>query len=227
MNRILAIGDIHGCLTALETLLAAVKPDATDTVVTLGDYVDRGANSCGVLDRLLALAGETNLVALRGNHDLMMLEARESAAYRNQWMMGVGGDATVASYNGSLDNVPPAHWQFLTNTVPYHQTATHLFVHAGLEPHTPLDKQTAETLFWRKLFDPAPHPSGKTVVVGHTSQKSGTLLDYGHTVCIDTFAYGGQWLSCLDTATGTIVQTSEHGDTRLLRRSELTTPPPL
>ena len=221
MNRTLAIGDIHGCLTALETLLALVKPDAGDTVITLGDYVDRGPNTRGVLERLIALAEETRLIPLRGNHDIMMLAARsESDVYRRQWER-VGGDATLASYDGSLDAVPPSHWRFLEDTRPFHETATHIFVHAGADAETPMGEQHDGILYWEKLRNPDPHFSGKTIVVGHTSQKNGVPLDLGHTICIDTWACGTGWLSCLDVGTGRIWQADEAGEERLLWRDEL------
>ena len=74
--RILAIGDIHGCSRAFDTLIDAVSPEPDDQIITLGDYVDRGPDSRGVLDRLVALHDGGRLIALRGNHDAMMLEAR-------------------------------------------------------------------------------------------------------------------------------------------------------
>jgi serine/threonine protein phosphatase 1 len=80
--------------------------------------------------------------------------------------------------------------------------------------------QHAGVLYWEKLRNPRGHVSGKTVVVGHTSQKNGTPLDLGHTICIDTFAYGGGWLSCLDVATGEIYQANETGGIRSLLRAE-------
>ena len=199
-----------------------MKPDAGDTLITLGDYCDRGSDTRGVIETLLRLVDETHLVAIRGNHDLMLLEARTAGnMYRRQWELTVGGDATVASYSSSLDNVPASHWRFLENTLPYYETATHVFVHAGLDAETPLSEQTASALYWEKLRNPAPHVSGKTVIVGHTSQKNGLPLDLGHTLCLDTWAYGGGWLSCLDVQTGRIFQGSESGDTRLLWRDEL------
>lgn len=217
MNRTLAIGDIHGCLTALETLLGQVKPDASDTLILLGDYVDRGADTRGVLDRLIRLIDETHLVVLRGNHDIMLLEARaQSGVYFQQWL-AVGGNTTVASYGGSLENVPPAHWRFLENTLPFYETETHIFVHAGAEYQIPMREQHPSTLYWEKLRNPGAHFSGKTVVVGHTSQKDGTPLDLGHTICLDTFAYGtGGWLSCLDCGTGRVHQANGHAATRAL-----------
>src|SRR5271157_836585 len=72
-GRILAISDIHGCLAALETVLAAVDPRREDTIVTVGDYADRGPHVCGVLELLIGLSKQTHLVPLLGNHDETML----------------------------------------------------------------------------------------------------------------------------------------------------------
>src|SRR5207248_827492 len=94
--RILAIGDIHGCLTALDALLERVAPRPEDLLVALGDYVDRGPNSCGVLDRMIALHATGRLIALRGNHDVMMLGARAGDEF-GAWL-SCGGKQTLASY---------------------------------------------------------------------------------------------------------------------------------
>src|SRR5689334_8625527 len=96
--RILAIGDIHGCSTALDALLNAVRPDANDLVVALGDYVDRGPDSIGVLDRLLHLKNGTQLISLCGNHEQMMLEAKDDEGKFKDWLKN-GGDAALASYS--------------------------------------------------------------------------------------------------------------------------------
>src|SRR5690242_9506638 len=93
--RILAIGDIHGCLTALDTLLDAVAPEPDDQIIALGDYVDRGPDSRGVLDRLIALYAGGRVVPLRGNHDVMMMEARKG---RDLGWLLVGGKQTLLSY---------------------------------------------------------------------------------------------------------------------------------
>ena len=80
--RLLAISDIHGCSRAFDTLLDAVAPKPDDQIITLGDYVDRGPDSRGVLDRLVALHDTGRLIALRGNHDVMMLEAAQGSRPR-------------------------------------------------------------------------------------------------------------------------------------------------
>lgn len=225
--RILAIGDIHGCSIAFDTLLASVQPQPNDKIITLGDYVDRGPDSKGVIDRLIALHEAGQLTALRGNHELMMLEARDSAALpkavrrlkKSQWQ-AKGGDATLASYAksgkaGKLADVPDKHWDFIENVcVGWHETETHFFVHANAHPDIPLAEQPEHMLFWEKFRNPAPHFSGKTMVCGHTSQKTGVPLNVGHAICIDTRAYGKGWLTCLDVTSGKVWQANQAGSVR-------------
>lgn len=222
MGRVLAVGDIHGCLTALDTLLAAVQLTPADTLVTLGDYVDRGPNSRGVLDRLLELAGTHHLVPLRGNHDAVMCAVHEGTRSEDDWLLPYRGDRTVESYGGSLSLVPERHWRFLKDSpLPYYETGTHLFVHAAVVSDCPLDEQPDWALYWGRFGEYGPHESGKTVVCGHTSQKDGVPKSLGNTVCIDTWACGGQWLTCLDCASGLIVQANQRGEVRRLWPDEL------
>src|SRR5262245_52670711 len=115
--RVLAIGDIHGCSAALDALLSAVSPAPGDRIVALGDFVDRGPDSRGVLDRLIRLREDGLLVPLRGNHEQMMLRARVDPELRALWLR-VGGEQTLASYApegraGGFEDVPAAHWAFL------------------------------------------------------------------------------------------------------------------
>ena len=84
-ERLIAIGDIHGCKTALECLLDSIHPTPEDTIVTLGDYVDRGPDSRGVIDRLIRLGGETRHLGLMGNHEEMMLEVVRHQAAHDSW----------------------------------------------------------------------------------------------------------------------------------------------
>jgi serine/threonine protein phosphatase 1 len=217
-TRTLAIGDIHGCTRALDTLLAAVQPVPGDVVIALGDYVDRGPDSRGVIERLLHLAQTVPLIALRGNHDWMMTEARQNFDVYEDWL-GFGGRETLASYGPkeSLDDVPPLHWQFLDTTlVDYHETDSHFFVHALVHPELELRAQTQSFLHWHKLLHShPPHGSGKIMICGHTAQKSGEPLNLGHAVCIDTWVYGLGWLTCLEVETGKIWQANQQGALRL------------
>lgn len=219
--RTLAIGDIHGCLTALETLLVAVDLCEDDLLITLGDYTDRGPDSRGVLDLLISLWWQEKLVAVRGNHDLMMCDARDKHSSFHVWL-ALGGEATLLSYGGAMEGVPDNHWDFLENgLVNYYETKTHIFVHAGLWPDVPLDEQPEFVLFFERFHNPAPHESGKTMICGHTNQRSGLPNNKGHAVCIDTRAYGGGWLSCLHVETGHIWQANQKGEVRELWLDDL------
>jgi serine/threonine protein phosphatase 1 len=237
--RTLAIGDIHGCLTAFERLLAEVRPQPDDLVVTLGDYVDRGPGSKGVIDRLLALDRECRLVSLRGNHDFTMVEAWKKFSYRQNWRnlkagwltsddetisteekewLLMGGRQTLASYaqpgeSGKLSDIPPDHWEFLETTCrDWYETDSHLFVHANAYPDMPMREQPAYMLHWEMMTAPRAHESGKVLICGHTSQKSGKPRNFGHTVCIDTWVYGNGWLTCLDVQTGQYWQANQAGE---------------
>jgi serine/threonine protein phosphatase 1 len=217
--RVLAIGDIHGCITALETLARFVPIAPDDLVVTLGDYVNRGPDSRGVLDWLIARRKTARVVALLGNHEIMMLAARDGGEALDRFV-GYGGDATLDSYappgrKGTLDDVPDEHWRFLEDGVcAWYETATHFFVHANAYPDIPLDEQPDYMLHWEKFNDPPPHESGKIMICGHTSQKSGEPRSIRHAVCIDTWAYGRGWLTCLDVESGVYHQANQLGETR-------------
>ena len=114
-----------------------------------------------------------------------------------------------------LDDVPESHWQFLEDTVPFLDAETDFFVHAGVDPRRPLDEQPDDVLYWEKLDETAgPHVSGKRMICGHTSQHSGTPLNLGHAVCIDTWVYGAGWLTALDVESGRCWQANEYGTTR-------------
>lgn len=99
--RLLAIGDVHGCSVALQTLLTCVRLRPEDKVVFLGDYIDRGPDSRGVIETVIALRQFFDVVTLRGNHEVMAVEARESRHALHEWML-CGGDATCDSYNASI-----------------------------------------------------------------------------------------------------------------------------
>lgn len=222
-GRTIAIGDIHGCRDALAALIDAIAPAAEDTLVTLGDYIDRGTDSRGVLDYLIALAGRCGLVPLLGNHEEALLDALRDSTTLRRWLTLGGGD-TLRSYGwrpGGLrsrlaDWIPPRHRQFVADCRPYHETKTHLFVHAGYVPELPMDQQPGEALRWR-VTDAnvaTPYQSGKTAIVGHTPQSSGEILDLGFLVCIDTNCARGGWLTALDTDTGRIWQADRAGRLR-------------
>ena len=213
-KRVLAVGDIHGCLTALTTLAKAVpfRPES-DLLVTLGDYIDRGPDSKGVIDWLLEWEGER--VSLRGNHEIMMMEARAGIGWAKGWDQ-VGGRETLESYGrgAKVADVPDHHWEFLDSLVPYFETENHFYVHASVYADLDLADQSEFELYWGRFVDPPPHKSGKTMVCGHTSQKDGLPNFNGNAVCIDTWVYGKGWLTCLDVERQFYWQANQRGEVR-------------
>jgi serine/threonine protein phosphatase 1 len=227
-GRTIAIGDIHGCLDALAALIDAVQPGPDDTVVTLGDYIDRGPDSRSVLDRLIALAESCRLVPLLGDHEEMPVDALQDIAALRKWLT-CGGVETLRSYGWEPggprralpDWIPERHLAFLVGCRPYHETATHVFMNAGFQSELPMDQQTGQALRWRvtDARTAVPHRSGKVAVVGHTPQLAGVILDLGFLLCIDTNCARDGWLTALDTSTGRFWQTNRAG--RLRTNSEL------
>jgi serine/threonine protein phosphatase 1 len=220
-SRVIAIGDVHGCAAGLRAVVGAVGPTSDDVVVVLGDCVDRGPDSRGVIDELLQLREKCELVPLLGNHEEMMLNVIDGKPQPDDWLQ-VGGAATVASYrdgNGKVQAIPDEHVDFIRSWGDYYETVSHFFAHASYEPEQALASQHWQTMRWQslKFGIPAPHVSGKTAIVGHTSQKSGEVLYLGHLTCIDTFCWGGGWLTALDVMTGEVWQADRTGALRASR----------
>jgi len=218
--RTLAVGDIHGTSAALDALLAAVRPTPDDLLVFLGDYVDRGPDSKGVIDRLIALCQTHRVVCLRGNHEVMMVEARRQPSELRNWL-SVGGTQTMSSYvpaggwRASFDHIPKEHWEFLEEGLfDFFETDTHIFVHANLDPSTPVDEQSDLMLFWEFVNAPVRHESGKVMVCGHSSQRNGLPKAWPTTYLLDTGAYAGGWLTCLDVVRQKYWQANNDGQTR-------------
>ena len=216
--RTIAIGDVHGCSLALAALIDTIDPDPEAVVVTLGDYINRGPDSRGVLELLIRLSKRCQLIPLLGNHDQILLEVRAGRCSTSS-LLGMGGAATLDSYGPGriIDLIPDDHIAFLEDCRDSHETHTHIFVHANYDPNLPMDEQSAPVLRWESLRDvtPGPHVSGKTVITGHSSQKSGEILDLGYLKCIDTYCYGGGWLTAMEVDTGRTWQANRRG---VLRR---------
>jgi len=201
-GRIWAIGDIHGQLARLEELfqLISLDPDQ-DELVFMGDYIDRGPDSKGVIDRLLALK-KSGLKAtfLKGNHEEMFLKDFLTGANPQLYLYN-GGLATLKSYaqpgQDPLEARPPAeHMDFLENLNLYYRRGGYLFAHAGLKPGQPLEDQDSHDLLWiREEFFLVSHDWPEKVVFGHTPFRE--PFRRGKLFGIDTgAAYGGR-LTCL------------------------------
>lgn len=213
-SRLIAIGDIHGCARALETLLEAIGPTQDDLFVPLGDYVDRGPNSKGVIDCLLELEKTCRVEPILGNHEEMMQMVLSGRTGPTDWLR-YGGVATLDSYGfaGDPSAIPESHRDFLNRCRDYFETERYFFLHANYEHDVPLAELDPQTLRWQSLVVsmPGPHVSGKVAVVGHTPDKYGEIMDVGYLKCIDTYCYGGQWLTALDLHSGRTWQANDKG----------------
>jgi serine/threonine protein phosphatase 1 len=242
LKRLFAIGDIHGCARELGTLLTAIAPRHGDEIVFLGDYIDRGRNSRGVIDRLLELEATPGVscVFLKGNHEDMFSHFLGERGKYGDAFIGNGGDRTLASYgiDGWLrgpavrDALPPAHLSFFRRLHQWHFSGPFLFVHGGVNPTRPLVAQRAENLFWiREEFIFAAHPFPHVVVFGHTpvfrygDVPRGSLVadvywDLPHKIGIDTAcAYGGK-LTAIELTGGKLYQVRS-GASRAIVTAEL------
>ena len=213
-SRTIAIGDVHGCHVALTTLLDLIKPTTEDTLVFLGDVVDRGPASKACIDRIVALEQECLVICLLGNHEEMFRAVLERVMFPEVWYQ-IGGFETLESYGGSLADVPPEHFRWISRLRPFYETATEIFVHANLESRMTLANQTRDWLRWKHL-EPSqpPHKSGKRVICGHTQQEDGYPLVFPGWVCIDTCAYKLKWLTALDVGSNHVWQANEAGQSR-------------
>lgn len=228
--RILAIGDIHGCSVALRTLLDAVQPGSDDVLVTLGDYVDRGPDSKGVVETLIGLEQTTQLKPLIGNHEILFQDAINGQNL-HAWLR-VGGMETVQSYgsdgyNPDWSKVPQDHRDFLEKRcLRYWESKHFIFVHANANAVFPLSEQSDDWLFWTRFDDSYPHVSGKTMICGHTAQKNGLPAVRPHAICLDTWAYGGGWLTCMDVNMGEFIQANSSGQIKRFTVEDLRGDPP-
>jgi serine/threonine protein phosphatase 1 len=216
--RTFAIGDIHGCHTALVRLLEEVQPQPADVVVFLGDYIDRGPGSREVVDTLLALNARCKPLFLRGNHEVMILDAWDNFEKAVFWQ-SFGGKQALQSYGADpkgdwQSQIPGSHWNFFQETLRFLETDETIFVHACLDPKLAMQDQPDDLLFWEDFSRIQPHDSGKTIICGHTPQRSKEIDNRGYAVCIDTGAAYGGWLTCLETTSGEYWQANEHGAIR-------------
>lgn len=212
--RLFAIGDIHGCVDELAVMLAAIAPVAGDTVVFVGDYIDRGPASREVVDLLLEFQdGPANAVFLKGNHEDMLLSFMGLPGRYGESFIFNGGVPTLESYgigeadlDATRERIPPRHLKFFSALQHSYLRPPFLFVHAGVKPGIPLEEQNDEDLLWiRQDFIFYPHQLDTTVVFGHTPMRT-VMVDLPFKLGIDTgLVYGGK-LSCVELTEGLVYQ---------------------
>lgn len=201
MERIFAIGDIHGCYDKLLSLMEKIDIDwGLDKMIFLGDYIDRGPDSYEVVEYLIGLKKQhSNIVFLKGNHEEML---ENYLSGKNRWgYLHDGGQQTLDSYIKHRKErfgspIPQEHLDFFHSLVLFHETDHYVFVHAGVKKGIPLKKQTSEDLLWiRDPFVRSKADFGRRVVFGHTPF-SEPLVE-ANKIGIDTGAVFNNRLTCV------------------------------
>ena len=229
-GRIFVVGDLHGCVNELNVLLEGLALTSADSLIFLGDYIDRGAASRQVVDRLIRLRDEgPRCVFLKGNHEDMFLDFMGLPGHYGNAFRFNGGGPTLCSYGLEgregpevADRLPPAHLEFFLGLQSYVTVDNFLCVHAGINPLRSLAEQSEEDLFWiRDEFIRNRHRLPYTVVFGHTPQRE-VFVDLPYKIGIDTGLVYANKLSCLELPACTLVQVRRGG--RTARRSGLPKP---
>lgn len=188
----IAVGDIHGCSKTLKLLLDRLDNEFGDTrtYVFVGDYVDRGPDSKGVVDLLMNFKKDHDCVFLRGNHDAMLLNYHADKSWV-QWFDN-GGATTMASYgdDGFDTKIPYSHLKFFASTELYLDTPEYFFVHGGVPVDSTIeaalkDESQYSSFMWRREhIYTKENKWEKTVVFGHTPVRS--PIDENNMLGIDT-----------------------------------------
>ncbi len=204
--RTCVIGDIHGCADEVDRLLDALAPTAADTLIFLGDYIDRGPSPKAVIDRLLRLRREgPRCVFLKGNHEDMFLAFLGLGGHYGEAFLFNGGEATLRSYGlegksaaAVAAALPADHLDFLLSLRMRFQYGSFLCVHAGLAPTRSIEEQREEDMLWiRDEFILNPHSFPFTVLYGHTPRRE-VSVELPHKIGLDTGLVYWNKLSCLE-----------------------------
>jgi serine/threonine protein phosphatase 1 len=213
-GRLFAVGDIHSCPDELGAMVKAIDAGAGDTLVFVGDYVDRGPSARAVIDLLLDLErGPAEMVFLKGNHEDMMLSFLGLPGHYGDSFLINGGAATLESYGvgegdlpAATERIPEQHLGFFNRLSTSYLRPPFLFVHAGIMPTRQLEEQSIEDMLWiRQEFIFNPHRLDATVIFGHTPMRE-VLVDLPYKLGIDTgLVYGGK-LTCIEFTEGVLYQ---------------------
>jgi serine/threonine protein phosphatase 1 len=226
-----AVGDIHGTLDKLDELLGTLPLEAGDEVVFLGDYVDRGPNARGVVDRLIAFSRDWPCTFLIGNHESMFLDyVGWTGEYydKGEYFLANGGIETLLSY-GVRDfeaveragmELPPEHARFFRELVPYHRSGDYLFVHAGLgvpelglsDVDCALERARPSDLLWNRMSGDLRHLLGVTLVYGHSPDPTLRVRwNTPYSIGIDTGAVYGGPLTAIALPSERLFQVGDEG----------------
>lgn len=217
MSRIFAISDIHGCLRHFKALIRKIDLKPEDTLILMGDYIDRGEDSKGVLDYIIELKDRCNLITLLGNHDAMLrdtlytTDSEKRDRWGNVWLSN-GGLKTLESYGCGVEvifepeKIPKKlqeHWWLIREMPLYHITDTHIFVHSTPRSDVDIEEHSEEELIWRRPSKSDrdgfyKHMSGKVVISGHTAQNGVPMFLSDHNILIDTGCFFSGVLTAIE-----------------------------
>jgi len=201
-KKIFVVGDIHGCLEMLKRLIDKIEWDpANDRLIFIGDYIDRGENSKGVIDYILKLKENTSLIqCLIGNHEQMFLDYLSGVDPESSLLNG--GLSTLKSYEKARQSqnnplIPYSHLDFFSSLLPMIELERYYIVHAGFRPHISIEDQDLNDMMWiREEFIYSDYYFGKVVIFGHTPFHSPVIMK--NKIGIDTGAVFGNYLTCLE-----------------------------
>ncbi len=203
MKKTFVIADIHGCSKPLRALLTKITVNPlTDTLIFLGDYIDRGPNSKEVVAEIIKLAEKfPRIITLMGNHEQMLLEFMQGRG--RDLFLKYGGRETLESYgmdppftDNPVDFIPADHLDFFNSLDTYWEDDNYIYVHAGLQPGVNLNRQSTEWCLWsRGKFINSDYDFGKTVIFGHTEHSEPLIK--ANKIGIDTGSFYGGRLTCL------------------------------
>ncbi len=183
MARLIGISDIHGELEKLCRVIEKVNPQKNDTIIFMGDYIDRGAKSKEVVQKIIDMKEVCNCVYLIGSHEYALLHA-DTDDYYHYLFWNYGGVQTVESY-GSFDNILKTHGDFFRSLKFYYINGRYLFVHAGLRDGIPIESQNeVDMVYIRREFYEKPHNFPYKIIFGHTEFAKPLVQD--DKICIDT-----------------------------------------
>lgn len=224
-SRVYAVGDIHGCSDETAVLLKHLEQEEglndDDTIIFLGDYIDRGPDTKGVVDILLDFKVRFPKARfLKGNHEDMLLDFLGFGGRLGQAFLYNGGLETVQSYGISVfaspeemvGAFPQPHFKFFCDLESIIRAGRFAFVHAGLNPLRDLYTQNDNDVFWiRDEFIVNIHPFEHTVIFGHTPHQE-IVLDLPFKIGIDTGLVFGNKLSCIEVRSGKVIQVNRKKD---------------
>lgn len=201
-GKTFVVGDVHGCLEMLLRLLDVVPWQARrDRLIFVGDCIDRGPDSKGVVDRILELMQmDPDVTCLLGNHEAMLLDYLSGIA-PDLYLANQGG-TTLREYRlsrrpGGGPSIPQEHLNFYRSLKPYLEIEGYYVVHAGFRPGVEIERQSLEDMVWiREPFLSARHDFGKKVIFGHTPFSQPLVME--NKIGIDTGAVYGNRLTCIE-----------------------------